>query len=479
MSASELSDNLEAAGAAAHDLHERAHITDSRFFGHMYATEESSRLFCDLCRLQRWLDIEAALALSQADVGMLPRETADAIAAAARIELLDIDWVRDEIHRTAHSLVGLLRALQQACPGDTGQFIHYGATTQDIQDTAQALEMREVLVALERMLTEALDSLIGLARKHARTMMPGRTHAQPALPITFGLKVAGWIDELLRALERVHEIRPRLLVVELFGGVGSMAAFGPDGMALLERFAARLHLSTPMLAWHASRDRVAEYIFTLAAIAATLGRIADEIRTLSRPELGELEQEWHHGKVGSSTMPHKRNPEECEQVIVLARLTAAQVPISLQAMIVEHERDSRELRTEWVTVTDTSHYTLAAARFTCDILSGLSVNVETMARNAANVAAELGTERLMLLLGEQLGKQSAYELVYELAQAAKSSGRPLREKLESDERTRDRLSAEEIESAFDPGSYIGSAPELVECVLARAESWMQRASGLA
>jgi adenylosuccinate lyase len=248
-------------------------------------------------------------------------------------------------------------------------------------------------------------------------------------------------------------------------------------MALLERFAARLDLGVPALAWHASRDRVAEYIFTLAAIGATLGRIADEIRTLSRPELGELEREWRHGKVGSSTMPHKRNPEECEQVIVLAHLAAAQVPISLQAMIVEHERDSRSLRTEWVTVTDVSHYTLAAARFMCDILSGLSVNVEAMTRNAVNVATELGTERLMLMLGEDLGKQSAYDLVYELSQAAKSNGRPLREQLASDARTRARLSAEEIESAFDPGSHVGSAPELVERVLARAESWMaQRTS---
>jgi adenylosuccinate lyase len=478
MSASELSERL-AVGGAAHTQHERAHITDSRFFGHMYGTVESSRLFCDLCRFQRWLDIEAALALSQADVGMLRRETAEAIAAVARIELLDVDWIRQEVRRTAHSLVGLLRALQQACPGDAGQFVHYGATTQDIQDTAQALEMREVLTALEGMLAQALDSLIGLARGHAHTVMAGRTHAQPALPITFGLKVASWIDELLRALERIREIRPRLLVVELFGGVGSMAAFGPDGMALLERFAERLDLGVPALAWHASRDRVAEYIFALAAIAATLGRIADEIRTLSRPEFGELEQEWRPGKVGSSTMPHKRNPEECEQVIVLARLAAAQVPVSLQAMVVEHERDSRALRTEWVTVTDVSHYTLAAAHFVYDILSGLSVNVAAMERNAANVASDLGTERLMLLLAEQLGKQSAYALVYELSQAAKSSGRPLRELLANDARARDRLSAEEIERAFDPGSYVGSAPELVERVLARAEGQVtQRSAAL-
>ncbi|HSZ69044.1 MAG TPA: adenylosuccinate lyase family protein [Solirubrobacteraceae bacterium] len=438
----------------------------------MYATEDSSRLFCDLCRFQRWLDIEATLALSQADVGMLAREAADAIAAVARIELLDMDWVRREIRRTSHSLVGLLRALQQACPEDAGQFIHYGATTQDIQDTAQALEMRDVMQILEERLADSLDSLVGLCRRHGHAVLPGRTHAQPALPITFGLKVATWIDELLRGLERLREVRPRLLVVELFGGVGSMAAFDRDALRLLERFAARLGLGIPALAWHASRDRVAEYIFTLASIAATLARIADEVRTLSRPEFGELIQAWHHGKVGSSTMPHKRNPEECEQVVVLARLAAAQVPVSLQAMVVEHERDSRELRTEWVTVADVSHYTLAAAGFVSRILAGLVVDEQAMTRNASRVATELGTERLMLLLGEQLGKQSAYALVYELAQAAKSDGRPLREVLMGNEQARSRLSVQEINTAFDPSSYIGHSPQLVERVLLHAESWL-------
>lgn len=443
----------------------------------MYATPESRQVFCDLCRFQRWLDVEAALALSQADVGLVPREIAQAIAAAARVELLDLDWVREEIRRTAHSLVGLLRALQRICPDDSGEFIHYGATTQDIQDTAQALEMREVLAQLEALLLDVLRSLIALAREHAGTVMPGRTHAQPALPITFGLKVASWIDELLRGLERIHAIRPRVLVVELFGGVGSLAAFGQSGLDLVERFAQRLDLGVPAVAWHAARDRVAEYVFTLASVSATLARIADEIRTLSRPELGELEQAWRHGKVGSSTMPHKRNPEECEQVIVLSRLAAAQVAVTLQAMVVEHERDSRELRTEWVTVTDVSHYALAAASFMCEIAAGLSVNAQAMQASSTHLAADLATERLMLLLGEKVGKQSAYELVYEISQLAKSGGQSLRERLIEDGRARNGLTPEQIESAFDPSRYVGLAPQLVQRVLDRAESWIATSPG--
>jgi adenylosuccinate lyase len=448
---------------------ERGQILDSRFHGHMYATDASRAIFSDCARLQRWLDVEAALALGQADIGMIPHASAQAIAAAARLELLDLDWVAQETRRTSHSLVGLLRALQHVCPPEAGEFVHYGATTQDIQDTAQALEMRAVLAELERELLEILAVLMSLARSNLASVMPGRTHAQPALPITFGLKVASWIDELLRDMQRIDEARRRVLVAELFGGVGTMAAFGADGLELLQRFATRLELRVPALAWHASRDRVAEYVFTLAGTCATLARCADEIRTLSRPEIGELRQRWRHGKVGSSTMPHKRNPEECEQVVVLARLAAAQVPITLQAMIVEHERDSRELRTEWVTVADVSHYTLAAAGFTREIVAGIEVEVAAMDENSTRLAADLGTERLMLTLGERIGKQSAYEVIYELSQAAKSSASSLRERLEGDGPGSCMLTSSEVAQAFDPQTYVGLAGQLVERVLAEAE----------
>lgn len=275
--------------------HERGHIIDSRFYGDFYGTADSRRIFCDVCRFQRWLDIEAALALSQADVGLVPLAYAESIAGAAHVERLDLETVRAEIHRTRHSLVGLLSAFQQICPGDAGEFIHYGATTQDIQDTAQALEMRDILGQAERDLVEIVGMLADTAAEHAETLIVGRTHSQPALPMTFGLKVASWLDELLRADERLQEMKPRVLVAELFGGVGTMAGFGDEGPALLKRFADRLGLGAPAVAWHVSRDRVVEYVTALATVSATLARIANELRTLSRPELGELELAWHHG----------------------------------------------------------------------------------------------------------------------------------------------------------------------------------------
>lgn len=458
----------EAATAAAGHTHQRGHITDSRFHGHMYATEASRRIFCDVCRLQRWLDVEAALAAGQADVGMLPRETADAISLAASVDLLDLDEVAEGTRRTAHSLVALLSGLQHACEGDAGQFVHYGATTQDIQDTAQALEMRDCLDEAQRVVVAIIRQLVALAREHADTVMTGRTHARPALPITFGLKVASWIDELLRAHERLTQLRSRVLVAQLFGGVGSMAAFGESGRALLKRFAARLGLGVPTVSWHASRDRIADYVAAMAVTSASAARIADEIRTLSRPELGELEPGWHHGKIGSSTMPHKRNPEECEQIVVLARLASAQVPISLQAMVVEHERDSRELRTEWSSVADVSHYTLTAIAILDDVIADLSVDSEAMRANAAEVATDLATEQLMLLLVPHVGKQSAYQVVYEAAQEAKSNGRSLREEMLDGEGG--HLTPEQIDASFDPAGYVGLATELAHEMIETAES---------
>jgi adenylosuccinate lyase/3-carboxy-cis,cis-muconate cycloisomerase len=452
--------------------HERGHITDSRFYGHIYATEASRRIFCDVCRYQRWLDIEAALALCQAELGIVPPEQAERIAEAAHVERLDLDLVRAEIRRTGHSLVGFLSALQDVCEDGAGELIHYGATTQDIQDTGQALEMSDVLHAAEHDLAEIIRILATLARSHAETLMVGRSHARAALPMTFGLKVASWVDELLRHAERLEECRARVVVAQLFGGVGTMAGFGVQGPALLERFARRLGLGVPAVCWHTARDRVSEYVCTVAALAATLARILDEVRTLSRPEFGELEEAWRPGRVGSSTMPHKRNPEECQQVVVLARLAAAQVPLALQAMVGEHERDSRALRLEWSIVADVSHHSLAALAISRQILGGLIVHEDVMAANAEEVAGAVCTESLMLALGRHLGKQSAHAHVYELCQGAITRGLPLREHLPSSPSVREHLSDEELRQIFEPTGYVGSAPVLAAATAERAERWL-------
>lgn len=451
--------------------HERSHIVDSAFYGHRYSTMATRRIFCDRCRFQRWLDVEAALALTQADLGMIPADAAVQISKAAQVGLLDLEVVRREIRRTGHSLVALLRVFQSVCGPDTGEYIHYGATTQDIQDTGQSLEMREVLDEADRVLRSIVARLAELAEAHDSTVALGRTHAQPALPMAFGVKVASWIDELLRHAERIAAMRPRVLAAQLFGGVGTMASFGDQALPLLAGFAKRLGLSTPRVGWHVARDRIAEYATTLAMVAGTMGRIADEVRILSRPEFGEVEEGWQHGKVGSTTMPHKRNPEACEQAVVMARLTAGLMPTALYSMSGDNERDSRSLRTEWACVPDVSHYTLAACDIVRTILDSLIVHTDRMRNNTEVVADQLATESLMLALGKYVGKQTAHEQVYELSQAARRDGTPLRD-LVRQHRAGSLIGEEELDRIFDPAAYLGQSGPLTRQVVAQARSWL-------
>lgn len=451
--------------------HERGHIVDSLFHGDGYATAASRRIFCDVCRMQRWLDVEAALALSQADVGLIPQPAAAEIARAATLERVDVDRLRKRIQRNGHSLVSLLEEVQDACPG-AAQFLHHGATTQDVQDTAQVLEMCEVLDEVETELVLLLGTLVDVARRHRDTLMVGRTQGQPALPTTFGLKAASWLDELVRAAERMAVMRSRVLVAQLFGGVGSMAGFDGNGPSLLERFAARLGLDVPVLGWHVARDRVAEYLVTLAMLTATLARVADEVRVLSRPELGELEQGWEPGRIGSSTMPHKRNPEGCAQVVVLARLSRAAAALGLEGMIHEHERDSRALRLEWASVADASHHTLAALAILRPVLLHLKVHDDRMAENAREAADAICSEALMLALGRHLGKQRAYDLVYELSQGARDQGGSLRQALAGRPDVTAWLGSQELDEIFEPGHHLGSAGALVDRAVAAGERWL-------
>lgn len=446
--------------------HERSHVVDSAFHRGGYSTPQSRRIFCDVCRLQRWLDVEVALAMSQADLGMIPRDAADLIARAARIDHLDLAAISAGIVTTGHSLVPLLRALERSAGNYAAQFIHHGATTQDIQDTGQSLEMRDVLDQVESDLIALLDRLDALAVANRDQLTIGRTHAQPALPTTFGLKVAGWIDELTRHILRLREARPRLLVAQLAGGVGTMASFRGRGPELLARFAAHLGLEVPDAGWHVARDRVSEFVYLLALVASSLARVADEIRTLCRPEFAELEERWEAGRLGSSCMPHKRNPENAEQVVVLARLARAQVTLGLECMIVEHERDYRGTRLEWPAVISVSHYTLTALSLTSVVIDSIKVrkaNMEGTARELADLAC---TEALTSLLGQRIGQAKAFKVVHRLSQDAIDRKKTVRECALASHELSLVLERSAIEQIFEPAAYLGSVGELVDRVLA-------------
>jgi adenylosuccinate lyase len=359
----------------------------------------------------------------------------------------------------------LLEALRQACEGDAGQFIHFGATTQDIEDTAQVLEIRDVLNIVERDLRSIVLLIVNLAEQYKDLVTIGRTHAQHALPMTLGLKMAVWLDEVWRNYERLMACKERVLVSQLFGGVGTMDAFAEKGLELLAQFSDRIGLQEPLTAWHASRDRSAEFLATMAMISGTLGKIADEIRCLSRSETGELEEPFQMGKVGSSTMPHKRNPEMCEQIVVLARLIKANAGLGFEAMINEHERDYRAVRLEWVTITDTSLFVCGLLSLMKAILKDLTVHEHRIRQNVEKAATLISSEALMFYLGETIGKQTAHRIVYETSMKAIETRQPLIDLLMNHDEISGKFKREDLEKTIDPVNHIGLSQELTRRVI--------------
>lgn len=443
----------------------RSHIVDSQFYSGGYTTQEARKIFCDKYRYQRWLDIEAALASVEAELGIIPKWAAKAINEKAHLCYLDLGSVERGIRTTSHSLLPLLEAWRQVCDESAGQFIHFGATTQDIQDTAQVLEIRDVLAIVERDLRAIICQVVKLAERYVDLVTIGRTHTQHALPMTLGLKMAVWLDELWRNYERLMACRDRVLVSQLFGGVGTMDALTEKALELLHRFSERLGLTAPLTAWHTSRDRGAEFLSTIAMISATSAKIADEIRSLARSEIGEIEEPFRMGKIGSSTMPHKRNPEMCEQVVVLARLVKANAGLGFEGIINEHERDYRAVRLEWVTITDACLFVCGLLSLMKAILKGPIVHEHRILQNVDRAATLISTEALMFYLGESIGKQTAHKIIYEASMEAIETNRPLIELLMKRDEISGKFKREDLEKAVDPRSHTGLSQELTHRVI--------------
>ena len=294
-----------------------AYVIDSQIFKDQFSTSQTREIFDDKQTVQRWLDVEAALAKVQAKLGIIPQKAADEICAKCRVELIDLDELKREMDRTSHPIVPLLRAMKKVCSGDAGEYIHWGATTQDIIDTGTILQIKDSLDVTEKRYLELLANLEKLAAKYRNLVTVARSHGQHALPITFGFKVAVWIEEMRRNLDRFNEMRRRLLVGQFSGAVGTLSALRDKGIEIQEALFKELGLGCPVIHWHVSRDSNAELAAVLGICTSTIGKIAHEIYSLQKTETAELEEPFAPGKVGSSTMPHKRNPPACETIVAL------------------------------------------------------------------------------------------------------------------------------------------------------------------
>jgi adenylosuccinate lyase len=444
-----------------------SHASESLLYGASFSTSEFLDIFNDHARVQAWFDVEVALAKAQGQLGVIPEEAAQEISQKAVVENVDVSEIGQGISATAHPIVPAIRALEEICDNGAGEYIHYGATTQDIMDTGLVLQIKKSWPIILRDLTGIQDALIKLAKKHRSTPMVGRTHGQQALPLTFGYKCAVWVDEIGRQISRFREAEARVLSGNITGAVGTMAAFGPKGREIQKIALDHLNLTVPNICWHSSRDRICELANLMTQISGSLGKIAREIYALQQVEFGELAEPHHHGKVGSSTMPHKRNPAVVELAIGLSRLIRAQQVAITDAAFQEHERYSALLRIELAAVPEMMIYSGALLSKMRTVLEKLEVYPKRMRSNLDMLGGLLLSEKVMLALGEKIGKQTAHEIVYEIAMDSFEKEIPFKDALNGDKRVSNNLSSQEIGSLLDPVAYIGESEKIVDDVLSR------------
>ncbi|MBJ2287211.1 adenylosuccinate lyase [Pseudomonas sp. MF6755] len=446
-----------------------SHISESRIHGGAYSSPEFAAIFSDTNQVQKWLDVETALAATQAQMGIIPHEAAREIARVASVELLDLDALGRESMETGHILVPTIRALEALCADGWGEYVHYGVTTQDILDTGLILQVRDAWGLVVQRLRGIRGHLLTLALRYKHTPMVARTHGQQALPTTFGYKVAVWVDEIDRHLERFDEAYARVMVGNLTGAVGTLAALGPQGLEVQRRTLEGLGLAAPLSSWHSARDRILEAAWLLVQASATLGRVANEIYHLQRTEIDEVREGRRAGQVGSSTMPHKQNPSTVDLISALSRLVRAQMLALTDAAFQLHERDGTTWRIEWAALPELFIYAGALlARMEGVLLAGLDVRETRMRSNLDLLGGLILSERIMLALAPRFGKQTAHQLVHEIALMAQAEGRSFRDALLSDQRLRGCFTRQALDDLLDPTAYTGLAVEMVDLVANKA-----------
>jgi adenylosuccinate lyase len=425
-------------------------------------------LFSESSRYQAWLDIEAALAQAQAELGIIPASAAAEITRQAHLSLLNLDNIRTGLARTGHSLVPLIWELDRVCDGDAGGYVHWGATTQNIQQTGQLLLLRRCHEIFLSQLGSILRVLAGLAERTKDMLLPGRTHGQHAVPATFGYKAAVWIDEICRHVERLRGCEGRVFVAMLGGGAGTLASLGELGLATQEGIAARLGMGSMTVPSRTLGDHLAEYVTLLGLMAATCSKIGREIYTLMKQEFGEVEEPVPPGTVGSSTMPQKRNPKLTQDIVAGAAELRALIPLALEAMQTEHEADRTTSMMMDHAVTQACSLTGDILQRLIVVLAGLQVFPERMRHNLDLSGGLIMAEALMLELGKLIGRQRAHDVVYDAAQAAATEGRPFRELLVEDQHVAAHLTPEQIDALLDPARYTGLCQQFAERGATRA-----------
>ena len=435
----------------------------------LFSSDAMQPVFSDRNTIQRMLDVEAALARALAVEEVIPHSAVAAIVNACKADLIDTDALAKAVRSAGNLAIPLLRQLTAVVAitdADAARYVHWGATSQDVIDSGRVLQLRDAIDLITIDLAELADTLASLAHHHRATILMGRTWMQHAQPITLGLKIAGWLDAIMRHQDRLQAMRTRVCVLQFGGATGTLASLGHSGLIVATALAKDLSLSLPALPWHTHRDRMGEVATTFGLLTGTLGKIARDTALHAQTEIAELAEPLAQGRGGSSTMPHKRNPVACSAVLACATRVPGLVSTMLTAMVQEQERALGGWQVEWDTLPEIASLTSAALNHLREVMSGLSVDAARMRSNMDITRGLAMAEAVSLALAQDMGRAAAHEFVEEACHQAVESGRTLFEVLKSDLRMPEGFFVSRLEALFDPAHYLGEASAFVDRVLA-------------
>ena len=444
--------------------------SDSPVFGTLYGSDAMRAIWDERTYFQRMLDVEAALARVQARLGLIPADAAAAITAAADVDNLDTAELAASVRNVGYPVVGVVKGLSRAAGASAGRWTHWGATTQDVMDTALVLQVRDGLALVRAELVAIAGALATQAETHRHTVMAGRTHLQHALPTTFGLKAATWLMPIADHVERLDQLRPRALRVQFGGAAGTLASLGDQGLAVMQGLAAELGLHEPAAPWHVARDGLAEAVSVLGLICGSLAKMATDVILLAQTEIGEVSEPYIAGRGGSSTMPQKRNPIASEYVLAAQRGVQAMVPLMQNAMTDDHERGTGPWQAELLALPQAFVLTGGALLHARTIAEGMVVDAARMQANLAVTKGGIMAEAIMMGLAPTLGRDAAHHAVKHATDAALRDGADLATALLEEKAVTDHLGADAIRGLADPAGYLGAASAFIDRVLVRARA---------
>jgi len=444
-----------------------ASVLDSVLFRDAFGTPRMREIFSDRAFIARCVDVEVALARAEARCGVIPSDAAEQIAQKCNAAALDFDLLRHETENVGYPILPLVHQLAKQC-GEAGRYVHWGATTQDIMDTAVILQVREGLQVVGEDIAALQTILAGLSTKYRDTPMAGRTHLQHALPVTFGYKTSIWLAMMDRHAERVEQIKPRLLTGQFAGAAGTLASLGDKGLEVQQAFCDELGLGVPKSTWHVARDSLAEALNLLGLITGTLGKIALDIMIMASSEFAEVYEPFVKGRGASSTMPQKRNPISSEVMLAASKAVRQHAGLMLDAMVQDFERATGPWHAEWIAVPESFVLTAGALHQAKFALGGLIVDEQRMTKNLGLSRGLIVAEAVMMGLAPQLGRQRAHDLVYDACRVVNERGGSLIDALLAIPEIAGVIDRATIERLTDPGNYLGEAPRMVDRVIQAA-----------